>query len=94
MSLQTNFFINGTPRKGVINMVAEPADFNLAGKNGNSRTFQICIETAAPIEVQLQDGSLFTITALQASAYLGAWYPANLLKVIKVGTTGTFSVGF
>lgn len=54
--------------------------------------FRICIETAAAaIEVQLSDGTDFTITAAQAGAYTGQWYPANIRTVYK---TGTFSVGW
>ena len=55
--------------------------------------FIICIESAAPIEVQLANGNDFTITTVQATAYLGRWYPAKLLQVYLAGTTGTFSTG-
>lgn len=86
------FFVTSTdPAEGVIDMSAEGADFAPANHIGS--TFIICIESAAPIEVQLADGSDFTITAVQATAYLGQWYPALLKLVYKSGTTGTFSVG-
>lgn len=88
-----DFFIKGSNKsKGsVIDMTTEAADFFLSV---TLSCFYICIETAAPIETQLEDGSLFTITAVQADAYLGRWYPASIKKVIKVGTTGKFSFGF
>ena len=56
-------------------------------------TFLICIETAALFYVTLFDGSDFIITAVQAAAYLGQWYPAKIFSV-NVGTVGDFSVGY
>lgn len=58
-------------------------------------TFFITIETdAATYSVVLADGTQFTITPSQATAYLGQWYPARLWKVLAEGTTGSFSVGY
>lgn len=58
-------------------------------------TFFICIETdAATYAVVLADGTQFTITPVQSTAYLGQWYPARLMKVLAVGTDGYFSVGY
>ncbi len=58
-------------------------------------TFLITIETdAATYSVVLADGTQFTITPTQSTAYLGQWYPARLLKVLSDGTTGSFSVGY
>lgn len=58
-------------------------------------TFFICIETdAATYVVVLADGTQFTITAAQSTAHLGQWYPARIIKVLKAGTTGSFSVGY
>lgn len=58
-------------------------------------TFIICIETdAATYSVVLADGTQFTITPAQSTAYLGQWYPARLWKVLADGTTGSFSVGY
>lgn len=88
--------INGTdPDLGVVNMTTEAGDLvpSFSTDHGD-KTFRICIETAAPIKVQLADGSDFTITQAQADAYAGVWYPANIIKVYKAGTTGTFSVGY
>ena len=88
--------INGTDSDlGVVNMTTETGDLvpSFSTDHGD-KTFRICIETAAPIKVQLADGSDFTITQAQADAYAGVWYPANIIKVYKAGTTGTFSVGY
>lgn len=58
-------------------------------------TFFIVIETdAATYSVVLADGTQFTITPAQSTAYLGQWYPARLWKVLMLGTTGNFSVGY
>ena len=88
------FMINGTDEAvGVVNMAARAGDY-VADTLSPDGTFRICIESAAAIEVQLSDGTDFTITAVQATAYTGQWYPANLRTVYKTGTTGTFSVGW
>ena len=56
--------------------------------------FMITIESdAVSYIVVLADGHPFTITPTQATAYLGQWYPARLLRVC-VGTEGLFSVGY
>ena len=82
--------IGGTANQ-VVDMTAEAGDYAPADIGGG--TFVICIESAAAIEVQLANDTDFTITAVQATAYLGQWYPALIKKVYKTGTTGTFSVG-
>jgi hypothetical protein len=89
---QQNFWIQGTVAAlgGVIDMTVYATDFTIL----NTIHFFICIETAAPIIVQLEDGSIFTITAVQATSYLGKWYPARLIRVYKIGTTGNFSFGY
>ncbi len=90
----TGFFINGTHAgKGVVNMATEAGDYVAVTKSPDD-TFRICIESAAAIVVVLADDTQFTITAAQAGAHLGQWYPANIKKVLKTGTTGTFSVGW
>jgi hypothetical protein len=87
---QTDSDIGGTVNQ-VVNMTAEADDYTPADLG--SGTFIICIETDAPIEVQLANGNDFTITQAQATARLGDWVPMLLKKVYKSGTTGTFSVG-
>ena len=92
------FFVTGSdPDLGgtvnqIIDMTSESGDY-VPSALAMDGTFIICIETAAAIEVQLGNGDNFTITAAQATAYLGQWYPAKLAKVYKTGTTGTFSTG-
>lgn len=66
-----------------------PAD----GSKNPDNTFLICIETTGVFYVTLFDGSDFIITAVQAAAYLGQWYPGRLYSV-NIGTTGNFSVGY
>lgn len=88
--------INGTdPDLGVVDMTTETGDLvpEFSTDHGDE-TFRICIETAAPIKVQLADGSDFTITQVQANNNLGQWLSLNIIKVYKTGTTGTFSVGY
>jgi hypothetical protein len=63
------------------------------GDKNPDGTFLICIETEGIFFVTLFDGSDFLITAVQAAAYLGQWYPARIWSV-NVGTTGNFSVGY
>jgi len=89
------FFIEGSdPVLGgtgnqVINMTTHVGDYVFP----TGGIFLICIETDAPIKVQLADGTNFTITQAQATANLGFFLPYKLLKIYKTGTTGTFSVG-
>lgn len=83
--------IGGTANQ-VVDMTTEADDY-VSSETGIDGTFMICIETAAAIEVQLANDDDFTITTVQATAYLGQWYPAKIKKVYKIGTTGTFSTG-
>ena len=89
-------FINGTDETyDVVNMTTQPADFvPVFSTDHGDDTFRICIESAAPIEVRLADETDFTITTVQATAYLGQWMPLNIIRVYKTGSTGTFSVGY
>ena len=90
-----DFQIVGTdPDVGVVignNMVADYAP--AAGNRNPDGSFAICIETVGVFFVSLADGSDFVITAVQAAAYLGQWYPAKIISV-NVGTSGDFSVGY
>jgi len=81
---------------GPIDGLALTDDYVPASGNVNpDGTFMIAIETGAAVYVVvLADGTQFTITAVQSTAYLGQWYPARLLRVIADGTTGSFSVGY
>lgn len=58
-------------------------------------TFFIIPETdAAVYVVVLADGTQFTITSVQSTAYLGQPWPGRILKVLASGTTGDFSVAY
>ena len=75
-------------------ITALTGDYSPDGENKNpDGTFLICIETEGVFYVTLFDGSDFLITAVQAAAYLGQWYPARIWSV-NVDTTGDFSVGY
>lgn len=92
-----NLQITGTD-EGVSGPVTAPlgADYApTAGTLNPDGTFFIVPETDNGVYcVVLADGTQFTITAVQSHAYLGQWYPARLLRVLKQGTTGNFSVGY
>jgi len=75
-------------------ITALTGDYSPAAWNKNpDGTFLITIETSGIFYLTLFDGSDFIITAAQADAYLGSWYPARIWSV-NVGTTGNFSVGY
>ena len=94
--VETINIANSDPDVGVVNMASLATDF-IPKRRAADDSFMICIETAAAIKVRLIGqavGEAFTITAAQAQAYLGKWYPAKIAQVYKVGTTGQFSIGF
>jgi hypothetical protein len=68
-------------------------DYTPPSEHTNMNTFLICIETVGIFYVTLEDGTDFIITEVQATRYLGEWYPGKLLSV-NVGTSGDFSVGY
>ena len=78
--------------EGVITLVAD--DYVPAAGNVNpDGTFFIIPETdAATYIVVFADGTQFTITAAQSTAFLGQPMPYRLIRVIASGTTGSFSV--
>ena len=89
--------LNSQPVDGAA-MLADyaPGDDDTGDPRVNpDKTFFICIETdAAYYAVVLADGTQFTITPAQSTAYLGQWYPARIWRVLADGTTGSFSVGY
>ncbi len=88
------FFINGTDEAvGVVSMAALAGDYT-ADLNSPDGTFRIAVEAAGVIEVQLADGTDFTVTTVMATTYVGDWLPLNIKKVYKTNTTGTFLVGW
>lgn len=65
----------------------------VAGNVNPDGTFFIIPETDAAVYiVELADGTQYTITGVQSTAYLGQIIPMRLLRVIASGTTGSFSV--
>lgn len=89
------FFINGTdPDEDIVNMTTQAGDYTAANMNTPDGTFRIAIEVAGVIEVQLADGTDFTITAVMAGANVGKWLELNIRTVYKTGTAGTFLVGW
>lgn len=87
---------NSDPAIGIIDMATLSTDFTPT-RTADGGTFFLCIETEGVIKVQLAgqaDGEIFTISAAQATAYLGSWYPARVRRVYKTDTTATFSTGF
>jgi hypothetical protein len=75
-------------------ITALTGDYSPAAGNKNpDNTFLICIETVGVFYITLFDGTDFIISAVQAAAYEGQWYPARIYSV-NVGTTGDFSVGY
>jgi len=88
------FFINGTDEAvGVVNGAALAADYVPATLSPDG-TFRVCIEAEGIIEVQLSDGTDFTVTLVQTQNNLGKWLPLNIIKIYESGTTANFSVGW
>jgi hypothetical protein len=88
------FFINGTDEAvGVVSMAALAGDY-VADTLSPDGTFRVCIEAAGTLEVQLSDGTDFTVTAAVTGANVGQWLPLNIRQVYKTGSTATFSVGW
>ena len=84
---------------GIIDMSALTNNYEIGStgaKDDESVSHMILIpETSGVIVVQLEsqeEGDSYTITAAQVTAYLGKPLPYNVHKVIKTGTTATFSV--
>jgi len=88
------FFINGTDETvGVVDGSALAADY-VADTLSPDGTFRVCIEVAGILNVQLSDGTDFTVTAAVTGANVGQWLPLNIIKVYESGTTADFSVGY
>ena len=94
------FFITDTDEaKGVINMVTEVGDYFPGPLNSPFEfTINIHSDTAGQnICVQLSSGAFYIIDDVELGAYLGQWYPAKIIRVLKTlwgtNTTGTFKVG-
>ena len=84
---------------GIINMSTESADYNISNTNAEGdylpQFAYIIPETAGAIVVELygmDEGSTYTITAAQVTAFTGKPLPYKVRKVVKSGTTATFSI--
>ncbi len=91
------FFITDTDEAyQVIDMTAEAGDY-YPGPDGSPFEFVINIQTSGNIIVQLSSGAFYIINSVECDAYLGQWYPAKIIRVLKtlwgVTTDGTFKVG-
>ena len=83
----------------IIDMSAQSGDITIGslGVQSDPQYFKIIPETAGVIKVVLAGSSddetkVFTITAAQVTAWLGKPMPFLIYKVVKTGTTATFSV--
>lgn len=82
----------------IINMSVYTSDFTLGliGQQDIPNAFKIIPESAGVIKVVLagneDEGTVFTITAAQVTAYSGKPLPFLISRVVKTGTTATFSV--
>lgn len=84
---------------GVIDMTTESDDF-YPGPDGSPFEFVINIQSDTAgqvICVQLSTGAFYIINDVELGAYLGQWYPAKIIRVLKTlwgtNTTGLFKVG-
>lgn len=89
----------GYGHTSIINMVSETSDLTIGKFNvvKDPKYFKIIPETAGIIKVVLagsddDETKIFTITAAQVNAHLGLPLPFLVYKVVKSGTTATFSV--
>jgi hypothetical protein len=88
------FFINGTDEDvGVVDMTTEAGDY-VANTLSPDGTFRVVIEAVGTLDVELSDHTIFTVTLVQTTKYLGDWLPLNIRTVFKAGSTATFSVGW
>jgi hypothetical protein len=83
---------------GVVDMSTESGDYRTdsLGTSGNNtpKYFFVIPEAAGVIVVELygaDEGDTYTITAVQIDANLGNQMNYKIRKVVKTGTTATFS---
>jgi hypothetical protein len=94
---QTDQFNYGAP--SIIDMSTQIGDYHTGntGLPNVPQWFKVIPETAGVIKVVLfgcddETDVIFTITAAQVTAYTGKALPFNIKKVLKTGSTATFSV--
>lgn len=86
---------------GIINMASLSRDYNISD-TGVSSSFlpqfmYIIPETSGVMVVELygmDERTTYTISAAQVTTYLGTTLPFKVRKVVKSGTTATFSVAW
>lgn len=86
---------------GIINMSTQTADYNISNTEVSgdfipSYAF-IIPETSGAIVVELfgmDEGTSYTISAAQVTANLGKVMPFKIRKIVKTGTTATFSIAW
>lgn len=84
---------------GIIDMSTEQADYNISSTGVEAQYLPqfayIIPETAGAIVVELygmNEGDTYTISAAQVTAFTGKPMPYKIRKVVKSGTTATFSM--
>lgn len=84
---------------GIVNMSTQPSDYNVSSTGVPAKFMPeymyLVPETAGAIVVELvgqDEGTTYTITAAQVTAFTGKPLPYKVRKVVKSGTTATFSV--
>ena len=84
---------------GIVNMSTQSSDYNVSS-TGVAAEFMpeymyLIPETAGSIVVELvgqTEGVTYTVSAAQVTAFTGKPLPYKVRKVVKSGTTATFSV--
>lgn len=84
---------------GIIDMTSQPSDYNISSTGVHAdympQYMYIIPETAGSIVVELvgqTEGVSYTVSAAQVTAFTGKPLPYKVRKVVKSGTTATFSV--
>lgn len=86
---------------GIINMSVSPGDYFIGStgiqKSNTVQCFKIIPETSGILVVELfgsedNNPTIYTISAAQITAHLGIPLPYAVKRVLKSGSTATFSV--
>jgi len=84
---------------GIVDMSTESSDYRVDSTGVSAefmpKYFYLVPETVGIVVVELEgmgEGDTYTITAAQVDAYLGKALPYKIRRVVKTGTTATFSV--
>lgn len=88
---------------GIIDMLAQTSDYKVGStgvqQSNDIKWFKVIPETSGVMVVELFGSSsdsptTYTISAAQITAYLGKPLPYAVKRVLKSGTTATFSVAW